>query len=88
MGKLSHYHGKHRNSTDGLIADTPIITVSRGEERVFRLRPYPAAKPIRDFILHNGDFILISWLTNQQWTHEIPKLAKYKQRRISIRAFA
>lgn len=88
-GQLSHYHGKHRDSTQGLVKSTPIITVSLGEERIFRVRPYPAGKPRHDFILNHGDFIVIPWQTNQHWTHEVPKFAKYKGRRISVtmRAF-
>lgn len=88
-GSLSHYHGKHRDSTKGLIPETPIITVSLGEERVFRVRPYPEGNPKRDFVLRSGDYIVIPWGTNQRWTHEIPKFARYKSRRISVtmRAF-
>lgn len=89
-GAKSHYHGKHRDSTIGLIQGTPIVTLSLGEERVFRLRPYPDRKPLRDFLMHNGDAIVIPWITNQKWTHEIPNFVRYQERRISItmRAFA
>lgn len=88
-GKLSHYHGKHRDSTKGLIPDTPIITVSLGEERVFRMRPYKTEGNMRDFVLRSGDYVVIPWETNQRWTHEVPKFARYKGRRISVtmRAF-
>ena len=88
-GQLKHYHGKHRDSTTGLVHQTPILTISLGEERVFRMRHYPKGNPKHDFVLRNGDFIVIPWDTNQNWTHEIPKFARYKGRRISItmRAF-
>ena len=88
-GILSHYHGKHRDSVKGLLLNTPIITVSLGEERVFRMRPYPAGKPIKDFVLDNGDYVVIPWNTNQHWTHEVPRFVRYKNRRISVtmRAF-
>ena len=88
-GKQSHYHGKHRDSVKGLIHGTPIVTVSLGEERVFRMRPYPEGKPPLDYTLESGDFIVIPWETNQKWTHEVPKFAKYQGRRISVtmRAF-
>lgn len=88
-GALSHYHGKHRDSTNGLITGTPIVTISFGEDRVFRMRPYPKGSPMRDFALRSGDYIVIPWTTNQRWTHEIPKFARFKNRRISVtlRAF-
>lgn len=88
-GKLSHYHGKHRDSTQGLIPDSPILTVSLGEERIFRMRSYPDGKPMHDFTLRSGEYIVIPWLTNQLWTHEVPKFARYQGERISVtmRAF-
>lgn len=89
-GAKGHYHGKHRDSTIGLIQETPIVTLSLGEERIFRLRPYPERKPPHDFLMNTGDVIVIPWITNQKWTHEIPKFVRYQGRRISItmRAFA
>ena len=88
-GSLNHYHGKHRDSVQGLIHDTPIVTVSLGEQRVFRLRTYPDGRPLQDITLDNGDLVVIPWETNQKWTHEVPKFARYKGRRISVtmRAF-
>ena len=38
-GTLGHYIGKHRDSTTNMVSGTPIVTVSLGEARVFRLRP-------------------------------------------------
>lgn len=88
-GSLKHYHGKHRDSTAGLVPKSPILTISLGEERVFRMRQYPEGSPRHDVTLQNGDFIIIPWDTNQHWTHEIPRFARYVGRRISItmRAF-
>ena len=88
-GAKGHYHGKHRDSVIGVIDDTPIVTVSLGEERIFRMRPYRHAGNKHDFLLKSGDFISIPLETNNKWTHEVPKFSRYKQRRISvtIRAF-
>ena len=89
-GELKHYHGKHRDSVSGLVPDSSIVTVSLGEERVFRMRPYPSGSPPKDFSLNNGDFVVIPWGTNQTWTHEVPKFARFRSRRVSVtmRAFA
>jgi len=89
-GAQSHYHGKHRDSVSGLVEGSSIVTVSLGEERVFRLRAYPDGKPKFDFVLQSGDFIVIPWKTNQRWTHEVPKFVRYRGRRVSVtlRAFA
>lgn len=88
-GALGHYHAKHRDSTKGLVHGTSIVTISLGEERVFRLRPYGRAGERVDVFLRNGDFVVIPWETNEKWTHEIPKLKRYNAQRVSvtIRAF-
>ena len=88
-GSKGHYHGKHRDSVTGLVEGSSIVTVSLGEQRVFRMRAYPSGTVKHDFVLESGDFIVIPWNTNQQWTHEVPKFSRYKDQRISvtIRAF-
>lgn len=39
-GMSGHYIGRHRDSTREMVKGVPVVTVSFGEERVFRLRPY------------------------------------------------
>jgi alkylated DNA repair dioxygenase AlkB len=81
---LGHYHGRHRDSVRGVVHGTPITTISMGQPRVFRLRPYPEKKPTIDIDFQNGDVIVIPWETNQSWYHEIPRLIGNKGRRISV----
>lgn len=38
-GSLGHYIGKHHDSTRNMVKGAPIVTVSFGQERTFRLRP-------------------------------------------------
>jgi len=38
-GEKGHYIGKHRDSIVSMIVGAPIVTLSLGEDRVFRLRP-------------------------------------------------
>lgn len=82
-GKSSHYIGKHRDSIKGLLEDSPIVTISLGEERVFRLRPYNG-DGYKDFEVKNGDVVVIPWNTNQSYTHEVPHFKKYNDKRISV----
>lgn len=88
-GALGHYIGKHRDSTDNMIKGAPIVTLSFGEERVFRIRPWKKAEGYKDFAVQNGSVIILPYETNQTWTHEIVKSKKLLGRRISltIRAF-
>ena len=88
-GALGHYIGKHRDSTQNMIEGEPIVTISFGEERVFRLRPWKAKGGCKDFVVRNGSVIILPYQTNQSWTHEIKKSKKFIGKRISLtlRAF-
>jgi len=87
-GKLSHYIGAHRDSRVNMVVDAPIVTISFGEPRTFRLRPWKG-KGFRDFVTENGTVFIMPFETNKAWTHEVPHAAKFRGRRISItiRAF-
>jgi len=82
-GALGHYIGRHRDSTKGMCRDVPIVTVSFGEERVFRLRPY-RGEGRRDFPARDGSVFIMPYETNQAWTHEVPHTRKLRGRRISV----
>ena len=85
---MSHYIGAHRDSREGLIEGTPIVTVSLGEQRTFRLRPWEG-RGFRDFAAPHGSVFVMPWGTNLAWTHEVPHAAAHTGRRISVtlRAF-
>lgn len=87
-GGLDHYIGAHRDSTASMIEGAPIVTVSLGEERAFRLRPWKG-KGFRDFRAEDGSVFVLPYSTNEAWTHEVPHSARRRGRRISItlRAF-
>lgn len=88
---LCHYIGPHQDSKIGLMPMSPIITVSFGSDRTFRLRP---AKPQRkgspvDLTVSNQDIVIIPWSTNENMTHEVLHRVKNTGRRVSVtlRAF-
>jgi alkylated DNA repair dioxygenase AlkB len=85
----NHYIGKHRDSRQGLVVGAPIVTISLGSARVFRLRPY-RGEGMRDFVVENGSVLVIPWETNLAWTHEVPHRKSDSGRRISVtlRAFS
>jgi len=84
----AHYIGKHRDSTINMIVGAPIVTVSFGAERTFRLRPWKGSG-LRDFEARDGTLFVMPYETNLAWTHEVPHSGKSQGRRISItlRAF-
>lgn len=85
---LKHYIGKHRDSEAGLIKDSPIITISLGATRKFRMREV-GKKGFDDLEVSNGSVVVIPWATNKLFTHEVPYSEAYPGKRISItvRAF-
>jgi alkylated DNA repair dioxygenase AlkB len=89
-GALGHYIGRHRDSTTNLVPDVPIVTISFGEERVFRLRPWRTNPntPV-DFRAANGTVFVMPFETNLTWTHEVPAFRNSRGCRISLtfRAF-
>ena len=87
-GELGHYIGPHHDCTRDMIPDAPIITVSLGEERVFRLTQ-PETKERRDFPATDGTVFVMPYDTNLAWKHQVPRSAKSRGRRISVtlRAF-
>lgn len=82
-GSLGHYIGMHRDDIRDLKEGSPIVTISLGEERIFRFRPWKE-KGFKDIVFQNDGVIVIPWLTNLKWTHEVPKFARYQGKRISI----
>jgi alkylated DNA repair dioxygenase AlkB len=87
-GALGHYIGPHNDEIMDLVPRAPIVTVSHGEERIFRLTHPEKAK--RDFLAEAGTVFVIPYDTNKAWKHSVPKRARYCGQRISItlRAFS
>jgi len=87
-GRLGHSIGPHHDSTRDMVRGAPIVTISLGEARTFRLT-HPGRKLTRDFAAEAGAVFVMPYDTNLAWKHAVPKLARYKGRRLSItfRAF-
>ena len=87
-GSKGHHIGPHRDSPEGLIEGAPIVTISFGEERIFRFRPHDGHGKI-DLPVGHGTVVVIPCETNREWTHEVPKTKKQAGKRISVtlRAF-
>jgi alkylated DNA repair dioxygenase AlkB len=85
-----HYIGPHHDSTRDMTDGAPIVTISFGETRVFRLaRGHGETKESRDFEAANGAVFVLPYDANLVWKHAVPKSARYCGRRISVtlRAF-
>jgi alkylated DNA repair dioxygenase AlkB len=83
-GTKNHYIGKHRDSTVGMFEGCPIVTISHGERRVFRLRPWKSTTEKIDFEAFDSAVFVLPYATNLRWTHEVPPSKRLQGRRISI----
>lgn len=85
-----HYIGPHRDTIRDLVRGAPIVTVSLGATRTFRLRRYQQKRERVDLTADDGSVLIIPFGANRRWTHEVPLFARDRGRRISItvRAFA
>lgn len=83
-----HYIGKHRDSRIGMIDGAPIVTISLGAERTFRMRPWRGVGFV-DFDARDCAVFVLPYAANLVFTHEVPHTARCRGRRISItlRAF-
>lgn len=82
-GQQEHYIGAHRDDMRDLLADSPIVTISLGQERIFRMRPYKG-EGFKDITMRNGEIIVIPYNTNLHWTHEVPNFKRYDGKRVSV----
>lgn len=82
-----HYIGAHRDSRIGLVVGSPIVTISVGATRTFRLRPLKE-KGFVDFEAAHGTVFVMPWETNLAVKHEVPHQASCTGRRISMTARA
>jgi alkylated DNA repair dioxygenase AlkB len=89
-GRLGHYIGKHRDSRANMVDGAPIVTISLGEERKFRLAPWRRRNEDSvEFLADDGRVFVMPYETNLAWTHAVPASRRYTGRRISVtlRAF-
>ncbi len=85
------YIGEHRDSRKGLLEHSPIVTISFGETRNFRMsRGKGKDRKTFDLPAEHGSLIVIPWATNLVWKHSVPRSKKHQGHRISVtmRAFA
>ncbi len=76
-----HYIGPHRDSVRNMIEGVPIVTISFGETRTFRLT---IGRDKRDFVADHGTVFVLPQETNRVWKHGVPKSVRYVGRRISV----
>lgn len=80
-----HYIGPHSDDERPLVAGSPILTISLGQERKFRLR-YKYTKDIaQDIIVGDLTYLVMGGDTQKEFTHEIVKVGGNKGKKIAPR---
>lgn len=81
--------GPHRDEIRGLVEGSPIVTISLGAPRIFRLREFRGSARL-DIMMGNGSVLVLPWKTNRGWKHEVLHRADDSGCRISVtlRAFS
>jgi len=87
-GSLGHKMGAHRDDEKELVAGAPIITISFGEARTFRLRRWKG-RDRHNIEVADNSVLVLPYATNIAFTHEVPASKQGIGRRISVtlRAF-
>lgn len=84
----SDYIGKHCDNEKQLVKDSPILSISLGSPRLFRIRYKENNKIIKDIILNPNSYIIMGGKFQTHLLHEIVKVTGKKclsnERRINI----
>ena len=70
----NHYIGPHSDDTRPLVDNSPIMSISLGETRTFRIRDKKTKDIVRDIELSNRDYVIMCGSMQQEFTHEIVKV--------------
>uniref|UniRef100_A0A7S2XDL9 Fe2OG dioxygenase domain-containing protein n=1 Tax=Lotharella oceanica TaxID=641309 RepID=A0A7S2XDL9_9EUKA len=78
-----HYLGPHHDDARQLVEASPIVSITWGQTRTFRIKRNPKKEcegsKNASLDLRNGDLLLMSWCLNKTHKHEVTKLAKGRQ---------
>lgn len=68
-----HYIGSHADNEKQLVIGSPIVSISFGGTRTFRIRD-KNKKIVKDFELKNKDIIIMGGTMQKEFKHEIVKV--------------
>lgn len=82
----NHYIGLHSDSEKDIYTNSPILTLSLGATRTFKLIPkkFTQTQHRKELKVNNGDLLIMGGTTQSTHKHTIPKTKKCNDKRISI----
>ena len=81
----NHYIGAHRDDEKMIVPDSPILSISLGQERIFRIRKYKTKEIIDNILLRNKTVLAMLGKFNENYTHEIIKVLGEKGKNLKSR---
>eukprot|EP00667_Euglena_gracilis_P019295 EG_transcript_20667 len=83
-----HYIGKHRDDRTQLVPHSPVVSISLGATRTFRIRNWRKGDIVLDVPLQNHTVLIMGGRMQTTHTHEVPRIGGKKGdaigRRINI----
>lgn len=83
-----HYIGPHSDAEHQIVKGSPIVSISLGQERVFRVRAKGDGGIILDLDMPNNTYVSMCGKMQERFLHEVPKVDGAKgakmDRRINI----
>lgn len=79
-----HYINLHSDDTSQLVQNSPIVSISLGATRTFRIRPIND-KTFIDYHLSSGDMVIMGGQMQKEFKHEIVKISGEKGKKIGKR---
>lgn len=80
-----HYIGAHSDNTKPLVENSPIVSITLGQERLFRIKEKQTKKTIKDIILKDKIVITMGGAFQTYYTHEVPKVSGKKGEQLGKR---
>ena len=81
----SHGISAHSDAEKDLIENAPIVSVSLGAERTFRIRQKSDKSVIKDLQMPNRSYLIMKGTMQKDFTHEVPKMLSKKLPQIDKR---
>lgn len=69
-----HYIGPHSDDTRQLVANSPILSISLGAERTFRIREKGTKAITLDLGMPDRSYVVMGGAMQDHFTHEVPKI--------------
>lgn len=70
----SHYISPHADSTAQLVPRSPIVSMSFGATRIFRIHRVSGGHKVKDYQVRDGDYIVMLYPMQSHFKHSIVKV--------------